>query len=550
MVLINFKTNLNNLSEANLKMKNKKVTLKSLQEQLENLKIDGSKKVTKAKTSKPVVDSHKSNVAPDIKHSYIQNLHMRSSMYYLWLLSWIIYYANKIPYISRIVTFLSLIYGRTTWWKILMRVRKLFVVFNAIIGMYVVYKTTGFGVDSFWVNFIALGEKYVDIFVNFNKTLFNWIFELFDYKIVPGGNPPKIKPSALRSGGLWRPWLGTDNVVRAYNPDIANITSNINELKPDWFKNPYGNNIKVDSSYTTIGTIVYYTSLLLGAAVVLGTCYLGYKLVTDPGYIGELVLPKRGYPDKSDLPEDIASSSSLDEGMSNVTGPSSVTKTVAFIFAKLGAGVSTAKDNLNPFSWFKSSSDIAINKRLFLENQTVINTADHRYYPFTPNNPYDSFFERMRIHYLGETIHEKSIREMICKGIHTHYGIGVPLPGVGSATPLSSLTPSIGNIGLNINIADTWNSDGPLEKIFKSFPGTPNFTPYNPPMPLPNVNLSDISTVNPSWMEHKVTGEIPGGKEVIDMIKNKGKGKFLDPNNTFSPLSVESTRSSAATELD
>jgi hypothetical protein len=399
--------------------------------------------------------------------------------------------------------------------------------------MYVVYKTTGFGVDSFWVNFIALGEKYVDIFVNFNKTLFNWIFELFDYKIVPGGNPPK----SPNNGGLWRPWLGTDNIVRAYNPDIANITSNINELKPDWFKNPYGNNIKVDSSYTTIGTIIYYTSLLLGAAVVLGTCYLGYKLITDPGYIGELVLPKSGYPDKSDLPEDITSSTD----MSNVAGPSSVTKTVAFIFAKIGAGISTAKDSLNPFNWFKSSSDIAANKRLFMENQSVINTADHRFYPFTANNPYDSFIERMRIHYLGETIHEKSIREMICRGIHSHYGIGVPLPGISTPTPLGSLTPSIGNIGLNMNIADTWNSDGPLEKVFKSFPGTPNFTPYNPPMPLPNVNLSDIGTVNPSWIEHKVTGDIPGGKEVIDMINKKGKDKMLDPNNRYSILANIST---------
>jgi small basic protein len=184
-------------------MKNK-LTLKSLQQELEQLKNAKSKgKVVTA----PTGESHKSSVAHDIKNSYIQNLHMKSSMLYLWLITGILGYARKIPIISKFISFAYNLYGRTTFFRILIKVRKLFVVFNAIIGFIMVYKTTGFGVDTFWANFIALGTNYLDIFITFNKRLFNWIFELFDYKVVP--NIPSNKPSSAGAGnvgtGKWFP---------------------------------------------------------------------------------------------------------------------------------------------------------------------------------------------------------------------------------------------------------------------------------------------------------------------------------------------------------
>lgn len=75
-----------------------KITLKSLQKELEQLKsvkaIKGVTKVssapTKASTPKAPIETHKSSVAHDIKNSYIQNLHMKSSMFVLWLLSWVL----------------------------------------------------------------------------------------------------------------------------------------------------------------------------------------------------------------------------------------------------------------------------------------------------------------------------------------------------------------------------------------------------------------------------------------------------------------------------
>jgi len=63
-----------------------------------------------------------------------------NSMFMLYLLSGILAYAHKIPFIGRMITLLSLWYGRTTWWKILVKLRKLFIIFNAVIGVIMVYK--------------------------------------------------------------------------------------------------------------------------------------------------------------------------------------------------------------------------------------------------------------------------------------------------------------------------------------------------------------------------------------------------------------------------
>jgi hypothetical protein len=161
--LIAVKSNLNLI-----KIMKNKLTLKQLKQELEQLKVS---KINKSST--PTPETHKSTVAHDIKNSYIQNLHMKSSMFLLYILTGVLSYAHKIPFIGRIITIASLYYGRTTIWKILLKLRKLFVLFNAIIGVYIVFKTTGFGYDTFLANFVGIGNTYLEIFVNFTKRLFN-----------------------------------------------------------------------------------------------------------------------------------------------------------------------------------------------------------------------------------------------------------------------------------------------------------------------------------------------------------------------------------------
>jgi hypothetical protein len=69
-------------------------------------------KSNKSNTQEPTTNA----VGHDIKQSYIQNLHMRSSMFMLWVISGILGYAHKIPFIGKTIALLSLWYGRTTWW--------------------------------------------------------------------------------------------------------------------------------------------------------------------------------------------------------------------------------------------------------------------------------------------------------------------------------------------------------------------------------------------------------------------------------------------------
>ena len=62
----------------------------------------------------------------------------------LFALTSLIAYAHKIPILSKIVNILQLWYGRTTWWQILIYIRKGFIVLNALIGLYATFKITIF----------------------------------------------------------------------------------------------------------------------------------------------------------------------------------------------------------------------------------------------------------------------------------------------------------------------------------------------------------------------------------------------------------------------
>jgi len=150
-------------------IKNNKLTMKKLQAEIDKLKS------TKASTES----------TNDIKNSYIQNLHMKSSMFMLWIVSAVLSFANKVPYIRKVITGLSLIYGRTTIWKVLVKLRKLFIMFNAAIGVFMVFKTVGFGYENVLAGFVGMGHSYLEIFTNFTKRLFQWFVELFDHKVIP-----------------------------------------------------------------------------------------------------------------------------------------------------------------------------------------------------------------------------------------------------------------------------------------------------------------------------------------------------------------------------
>lgn len=183
-----------------------------------------------------------SGIGHDIKNSYINNLHMKSSLMYLYIISSIIPFLNKIPYIKRLIGLIAAIYGRTTIWKIIVRIRKIFIIINSLIGIYLVFKTTGFSHESLYANFVALGNNYIEIFANITKRLFNWFLDLFGYDIVP--NKPNTPNNNL---------FKYNNPLDFYNPsthknnplDLEN--NKLSSFKSDLFK-PHNINIYTTSS--------------------------------------------------------------------------------------------------------------------------------------------------------------------------------------------------------------------------------------------------------------------------------------------------------------
>lgn len=115
-----------------------------------------------------------------IKNSYINNLYSKAGAFWLYIITGVLGYAHKIPVVGKVLSLLSLWYGRTTIWKILVKIRKIFIVFNAIIGVYIVFKTVGFSTDNLLAGFYGVGHTYVETLFSLTKRLFNWFVELFD----------------------------------------------------------------------------------------------------------------------------------------------------------------------------------------------------------------------------------------------------------------------------------------------------------------------------------------------------------------------------------
>ena len=58
--------------------------------------------------------------------------------------------------------------------------RKVFVVLNALIGMYAVIKVSGFGFDNIIMGFLAMGTTYLDMLGSFFNRVFNWIYDFIN----------------------------------------------------------------------------------------------------------------------------------------------------------------------------------------------------------------------------------------------------------------------------------------------------------------------------------------------------------------------------------
>jgi len=313
---------------------------------------------------------------------------MKSSGIWLFLITGILGYAHRMPIVGKILTVLSLWYGKTSWWKILSKLRRIFIIFNALIGVVLVFKTTGFSTDNIFAGFAAVGYTYFEILTNFTTRLFKWFVELFDHKIVP--NVPSNKPSFTKS--VWTP-----KDYHLYNPFLSEKLDGFS-LR-EFYKYP-GININID---TTPWYKDWSTLLWIGGSIVgIGVAYLGYKLFTDPMYFHSILGTKPTITHTGPTPPiNPADNLEFSPESSGSTTPTGSRIGDAFIF--INNSYKTVINKLNPFNWVLGSSEAASQFERFMDTQNNMNTANRRLYPFTSDNPYDSWLKKLRIHYLGET---------------------------------------------------------------------------------------------------------------------------------------------------
>jgi len=395
-----------------------------------------------SKVSKNVPENlTKGGIGHDIKNSYIQRLYMRSSGLTLYLITGLIAYAHKIPFIGRIISLLGLYYSRTTIWKILIKIRKIFIIINALIGVYMVFKSVGFSTDNLLIGFTAVGESYFIMLKNLTYKLFTWLVELFDHKIIPnvpgdnGGtffSKPKDK-SIFTPSNIPNPLEGDMFSLRKlYKDSIPNYTP--------WYKD------------TTTWLWI------IGTGCTIGVLYLGYCVVTDPLFISNLfksnpAINTQGPTSPTDPSGDYSPDISLTQKVSS--GISIVTKG----FVNSYRSVTRA---LNPFTYFGTSADAQSQFNLFMEVQNDLNRANRNLYPFTEHNPFDSWFKKFRLSYIGESapefvertrvrMHADRIYESlrVTKGKAIDIGGATPIFSAQNSPYLStSTTPAI-TLGLN-----------------------------------------------------------------------------------------------------
>lgn len=421
-------------------MKNKsKLTMKALQAQLNELKVNKGK---------------------------VQEVNqpMRSSFAYMYVLSWILFLANKLPFLAKIAGLLRLYYGRTSFWRMIIIARKLFIVLNAIIGVYAVLKLTGMQYGSFMANFVGIGTSYIDIFTNLIKRLFNWFFDLFDYKVIPNNNSGT--PKWWEMGPQWYRWY-TNPMTNNGIMDIAN-NKDIRDLLPSSM------NTRITPEISWYRDILWYGGLILGLAGFFGIAYLGYN------YYQEVY----NFVDRQEPPRDPNIFNAPDSPNAQVNLPDIEPR--PGIGETIVSTLSSVKDKatrvLNPFNWFGSERVVDGNRRAFTHIQNDINNYDNRFYPFTTVDPFKPWYSRFRIGMFGESNLE-TLQRMRDRDFALREAIALAVKPIHST---GFITPGLGNVGLGLRFdsvsgATDWIAAGSSHQrtlgLMQSLPMTPRHIP-------------------------------------------------------------------------
>lgn len=160
----------------------------------------------------------------------------------------------------------------------------------------------------------------------------------------------------------------------------------------------------------------------------------------------------------------------------------------------VGKGVILGTKMLNPFYWITSADEWNARKEDFRYQQNSSN-YNSRYYPYTPDHPYDSWIVRLKYKLFGETQAEyisrqrrmhhalDTMRAKILKQEATSPAVSVSSLGLGTQNLPGS--PFLSEVGIASSI-------GVVRDKISSLPVTPSSVPSTLPVENPQ-------TVSPGW---------------------------------------------------
>jgi hypothetical protein len=206
--------------------------------------------------------------------------------------------------------------------------------------------------------------------------------------------------------------------------------------------------------------------------------------------------------------------------------------------------MATQLNRLNPYNWFSSRSEYEAAREAFMQAQASQN-YNGNLYPFTENNPYSSWYDKLRVYYLGETASELAERSRL-KITFLNYFIPENVQ-VKTTTTLSA-------VGLGVEPLNF----GMLSSRMSSLNPTPFHSP-NPfkPIAIPMLDYDAMvnnwvlpeSLVNPAPSTSTVTEIVDNGFKTVKGAVREGvtysdavsnlKGKGVETSNRFELLGVE-----------
>jgi hypothetical protein len=443
------------------------LTLKELQRELEDLK--------KNKNSINLVEQPQSkNKTP---------LLTRASAPILFIITSLLSYGHKIPMVSKLINILSIWYGRTTWWKLLITLRKVFIVVNALIGIYTVLKISGFSSHNLLGGIYFMGYTYFEMFISTLSRLFKWLSSFFDY-ITP--DVPKPKPT------IHMPWPNIKDFNWATRPMNPNGIGEIVDFAK--IQDFYPPRVTSVSSDWNLSSWLWYGGI---AIVTMGALYLGYVLITSPEFIDSIA------PSTKITPPTPPSDPSIPH-----TPPSDGTSFLSIIGHKIS-------NIINPFKWFNTQAQINSQFNNFMERQYNPATHNNQLYPFTVDNPYLPWYKKLTLAMFGESKADEAIRLSHIDFAYRDYD--VIRVGVHS--------PYVGTVGLGINSPSDWNN---LLRL-NSLPPTPTHSPTIPPIDLPDVAQWQSHSINRNVEQIATSSNVT--VEALDNIYNRYN--FLDSDETI-----------------